>query len=104
MSHNYMVILQTEQRNAVEKLAEDQTETYLASNTEDRLLSQREPDVEKAMADDFSGANHLEKNDPDDSGSDDGVVPKERPMSPETLALMCDEQDTIFMAAAHLLG
>lgn len=68
------------------------------------LQNQKESDVEKAVADDCSSANQDDKAGPDDSSSDGADVPKGRPMSPETLALMCDEQDTMFMAAASPNG
>ncbi|XVF49167.1 hypothetical protein PTKIN_Ptkin03bG0246800 [Pterospermum kingtungense] len=89
-----------DQRSLTEKRAEDQTETSLASSTQDRLQSQKDPDAEKTMADDCSSANQADKAGPEDSSSDGADMPKGRPMSPGTLALMCDEQDTIFMAAA----
>ncbi|KAJ6698823.1 TESMIN/TSO1-RELATED [Salix purpurea] len=48
---------------------------------------------------------HLpKKGAPDDCSLDSADMPKGRPMSPGTLALMCDEQDTIFMAAASPNG
>lgn len=75
-------------------------ETSLASSTQERLQSQKETDVEKIIADDCSSANQADKVGPYDSSSDGADVPKGRPMSPGTLALMCDEQDTMFMAAA----
>lgn len=89
-----------DKRNLVEKPAEEQVETSRASSTQDRLQSQKESDIEKAVADDCSSRNQADKLGPDDSSSDGGDVPKGRPMSPGTLALMCDEQDTMFMAAA----
>ncbi|CAJ1936985.1 unnamed protein product [Sphenostylis stenocarpa] len=94
----------TEQKNLMDKYAEDQTETSLAFSTQDQLLSQKESNVEKAMADDDClSANHTDKISPDNSCSDGADVPKGRPMSPGTLALMCDEQDT-FMTAASPVG
>lgn len=103
------VLLQTllicaDQRNTEDKRAEDQTETSLASTTQDVLQNQKESDAEKAMADDCSSANQADKTGPDDSSSDGADVPKGRPMSPETLALLCDEQDTMFMATASPNG
>ncbi|XP_054821310.1 protein tesmin/TSO1-like CXC 5 [Prosopis cineraria] len=78
---------------------EDQTETALASSTQQQLLSQVETDVEKTMADDCLSANQTDKIDPDYSSSDGADVSKGRPMSPGTLALMCDERDAMFMTA-----
>ncbi|POO00908.1 Lin-54-like protein [Trema orientale] len=89
-----------DQRSPTEKRAEDQSETSLASTTQDRLQSQKESELEKAVADDCSSANQADKTGADDSSSDGADLPKGRPMSPDTLALMCDEQDTMFMAAA----
>ncbi|XWS72041.1 hypothetical protein CRYUN_Cryun02cG0006800 [Craigia yunnanensis] len=93
-----------DQRSLTEKKAEDQTETSLASSTQDRLRSQKDSDAEKTMADDCSSANQADKAGPEDSSSDGADMPKGRPMSPGTLALMCDEQDTMFMAAASPNG
>ncbi|XP_012574748.1 protein tesmin/TSO1-like CXC 5 isoform X2 [Cicer arietinum] len=93
-----------DQKNLMEKHTEDQTETSLASSTEGQLPTQKEVDVEKAMADDCSSANQIDKISPGNSCSDGADVPKGRPMSPGTLALMCDEQDTMFMTAASPIG
>lgn len=100
---NYM-LTGADQRSATEKRVEDQSETSLALTTQDRLHNQKESDVEKAVADDCSSGNQGDETGPDDSGSDGADLPKGRPMSPETLALMCDEQDTMFMAAASPSG
>ncbi|XP_075077745.1 protein tesmin/TSO1-like CXC 5 isoform X2 [Nicotiana tabacum] len=54
--------------------------------------------IEKVIPDDCSNAVRAENM--DESSLDSANVPKERPMSPGTLALMCDEQNTIFTAAA----
>ena len=43
--------------------------------------------------------NQSDRNSSSGSGSDGGDMPNSRPMSPGTLALMCDEQDKTFMAA-----
>lgn len=88
----------------MEKNTEDQVEASVASSTQEQLPSQKEADVEKAMADDCSSANQTDKISPDNSSSDGADVPKGRPMSPGTLALMCDEQDTMFMAAGSPNG
>ncbi|KAG4194601.1 hypothetical protein ERO13_A06G064200v2 [Gossypium hirsutum] len=86
-----------DQGSLTEKQAEDQTETSFVSSTQDRLQSQKDFDAEKTVADDCSSANQADKVVPEDSSSDGADTPKERPMSPGTLALMCDEQDTMFM-------
>lgn len=88
----------------MEKHTEDQTETSLVSSTEGQLPSQNDGDVEKALADDCSSANHTDKIRPDNFGSDGADVLKGRPMSPGTLALMCDEQNTMFMTSASPIG
>ncbi|TYG64062.1 hypothetical protein ES288_D06G078800v1 [Gossypium darwinii] len=88
-----------DQRSLTEKQAEDQTETSLVSSTQDTLQSQKDFDAEKTVADDCSSANQADKVFPEDSSSDGADTPKESPMSPGTLALMCDEQDTMFMKA-----
>lgn len=90
-------------RTVTEKQAEDQTETSHASSTQERFQTQKEPDVEKAVADDCSSANQTDKIGAEDSSSDGADVPKGRPMSPGTLALMCDEVDA-FMASASSDG
>lgn len=88
----------------MDKHTEDQMETSLASSTQGQLPSQKEADVEKAMADDCSSANQTDKISPENSSSDGADVPKGRPMSPGTLALMCDEKDPMFMTAATPIG
>lgn len=91
--------MHSDQKSLTEKQAEVQIETSLASSTQDRLQSQKDFDAEKTVADDCSSANQADKVVPEDSSSDGADTPKERPMSPGTLALMCDEQDTMFMTA-----
>lgn len=93
-----------DQKNASEKRAEDRIETSLASSSQDRLQNQKGSDVVKALADDRSSGNQADKIGTDDSNSDGGDLPKGRPMSPGTLALMCDEQDAMFMATASPNG
>ena len=88
----------------MDRHAEDQAETSLASSTQEQLPSQKDAKVEKAMADDCSSANQADKVSPGNSSSDEADVPKVRPMSPGTLALMCDEQDPMFMTAASPIG
>ncbi|XP_059433207.1 protein tesmin/TSO1-like CXC 5 isoform X2 [Corylus avellana] len=94
----------TEQTNETEKQAEDQTETSHASSTQERFQTRKEPDVEKAVADDCSSATQTDKIGAEDSSSDGADVPKGRPMSPGTLALMCDEVDAMFMRSASSDG
>ncbi|KAH6778998.1 Tesmin/TSO1-like CXC domain-containing protein [Perilla frutescens var. hirtella] len=89
-----------EERNAAEKQAEDSQKTSLASTIQDESQSQKHSEAEKARASYLSSENQAEKVVPEESCSDGADVSKGRPMSPSTLALMCDEQDTIFTAAA----
>ncbi|CAK8534026.1 unnamed protein product [Lathyrus sativus] len=94
-----------DQKSLVEKRTEDETQTCLASSTQEQLLpSKKEVDAEKAVEDDCSSANQTDKISPDNSCSDGADVSKGRPMSPGTLALMCDEQDTMFMPTASPIG
>ncbi|MED6111952.1 Protein tesmin/TSO1-like CXC 5 [Stylosanthes scabra] len=90
----------TDQKNILRKHIDDQTEPSLASSTQEQLPSQKGADVEKAMSDDGSSENRIDKVSSDNSSSDGVGVLKGRPMSPGTLALMCDEHDTMFMTAA----
>ena len=69
----------------------NETETCLASSAQDN--SQGNKDVEMVAAD----GNQADKSEPEGSNSD---ASKGKPLSPATLALMCDEQDTIFMVGA----
>ncbi|KAL3586281.1 hypothetical protein D5086_013148 [Populus alba] len=94
----------SDQRNSMKKRVEDQRDTFLASSTQERLQSQKEFDADKIVSNDCSSTNHADEGGPDDSSLDGVDMPKGRPMSPGTLALMCDEQDTIFMAAASPNG
>uniref|UniRef100_A0A2P2KZ41 Protein lin-54 like n=1 Tax=Rhizophora mucronata TaxID=61149 RepID=A0A2P2KZ41_RHIMU len=89
-----------DQRNAQEKQVEDETEKSPASATQERLQIQKESGAEKSVADDCSSANQADEAGPGESSPDGVDAPKNRPMSPGTLALMCDEQDTMFMASA----
>ncbi|KAL4304473.1 hypothetical protein GQ457_10G000560 [Hibiscus cannabinus] len=82
------------------KWTEDHAETSVASFTQDRMQSLKDSDAEKTVADDCSSANQADKAGPEECSSDGADMSKGRPMSPGTLALMCDEQDTMFMATA----
>ncbi|KAI9119366.1 hypothetical protein K1719_010041 [Acacia pycnantha] len=94
-----------DQKNLMDKKRiEDQTETALASSTQQQLPRQMETDIEKTVADDCLSANQTDKIGPDDSSSDGADVSRGRPMSPGTLALMCDEQDAMFMTAPSPSG
>ncbi|KAK3041698.1 hypothetical protein RJ639_001508 [Escallonia herrerae] len=88
-----------DERNATEEQIRDRRENTVSSSTQDRLQTPKESDVEKSGA-----SNQTEKISPDESSSDGSDVLKGRPMSPGTLALMCDEQDTMFTTAAFPNG
>ncbi|CAI0390044.1 unnamed protein product [Linum tenue] len=94
-----------EQIIELEKQVEVQAEASLASSTQEKQ-NQRETDAEKSVADDgCSSAIPVDNSGPDNgSTSDDVDASKLRPMSPGTLALMCDEEDTMFMAASSPNG
>lgn len=83
---------------------EDQMEGAYASSCIDGNNSQKETGIQKAEVDSHLNANQTEKTATEESGSDGADVQKGRPMSPGTLALMCDEQDTSFMASASPSG
>lgn len=76
---------------------EDQTETSLASSAQDQPQGNKDAaDVEMVATD----GNQADKSGQEDSNSDGADASKANPLSPATLALMCDEQDTIFMVAS----
>lgn len=77
------------------------------------LAAQNEEDINRHTEDDRLGADKGEKavagstssNGADDSESDGGAdARKQRAVSPGTLALMCDEQDSLFMSSAPPSG
>lgn len=69
-------MLYSDETNAKEKTRNINRESSLTSSITDLQQSPKEGDAQKAMADESSS---------------------ERPMSPGTLALMCDEHDSVFM-------
>ncbi|XP_022893371.1 protein tesmin/TSO1-like CXC 5 isoform X2 [Olea europaea var. sylvestris] len=85
-----------EERNTAEKQAEDCSECSLPSSTQDNHQSQKDHGIMKPLTDDVLSGDHAKKASPDTSVSDEVDVSKRRPMSPSTLALMCDEQDMMF--------
>lgn len=92
-----------ESNNADEKRACDEGDVPRASPTQDRSQSPDESDVNTVLNDSVNG-NQTDSVVPDDSNLDGNDLPKSRPMSPLTLALRCDEQDTMFMAAGSPSG
>ncbi|PKA61218.1 Protein tesmin/TSO1-like CXC 5 [Apostasia shenzhenica] len=78
---------------------EDQTESSLASSSHDKDENQKAANDQKISPDDRLSGTHVEKMSTE-AGSDLAVFQKGcRPMSPGTLALMCDEEDMMFMTA-----
>ncbi|KAI7749352.1 hypothetical protein M8C21_026453 [Ambrosia artemisiifolia] len=80
---------------AARMIADDKRENSDASVAlKDQMQGQKEPVMEKPVGDDVA---QTDKTSPDESSTSDGS--KGRPMSPGTLALMCDEQDTVFASS-----
>ncbi|CAO2841915.1 unnamed protein product [Amaranthus hypochondriacus] len=92
----------SESNKSDEKQTQD-AETSHASPNEDRFQSQDKPDV-KNVPDNSSGGNQTDRTGPDDFNLEGNDQPKSRPLSPLTLALRCDEQDTMFMAGGSPNG
>jgi len=80
---------------------DDGQESSQPSLTQERLQIQGESDVKTALDD---SGNQTDKLCPDESNTDGDDAPKSRPMSPLTLALRCDEQDTMFITAGSPNG
>ncbi|GAB4839228.1 hypothetical protein Ancab_028756 [Ancistrocladus abbreviatus] len=93
-----------ENGGVTQQRADDQQETSLASSTQDILCGEKETDVARSAATDCASEEQADKTVPHDSNMDSGDTPKVRPMSPGTLALMCDEQDMTFMATGSPSG
>ncbi|KAJ8528284.1 hypothetical protein K7X08_021976 [Anisodus acutangulus] len=85
-----------DEKDASQKQAEGQTEASLASSSQERVQNQKDSGTEKDMLDCCSSGDQGEKISTEESSLD---VSKRRPMSPGTLALMCDESDTMFAAS-----
>ncbi|KAJ6792425.1 protein tesmin/TSO1-like CXC 5 isoform X1 [Iris pallida] len=93
----------TDRKAKEEKLAEtNHMDSSLPSSSHVRDESQKESDVQKISVDHRSSRPHADNMSTEESGSDCADVQKvNRPMSPGTMALMCDEQDTIFMSSRN---
>ncbi|CAI9780354.1 unnamed protein product [Fraxinus pennsylvanica] len=89
-----------EERKAAEIQAENSSETLAASSVQDQCQSRKNAEAEKPLIDDLSSGNQAETKNSEESTSNGADESKGRPMSPSTLALMCDEQATIFTPAA----
>ncbi|KAK4274286.1 hypothetical protein QN277_017532 [Acacia crassicarpa] len=73
------------------------SETSVASSAE--LLQDNNKEVHKPVVDDHAKKNGAERSGTSDSGSEGVDIQNyRRPLSPGTLALMCDEQDEIFLS------
>ncbi|KAL0407762.1 UNVERIFIED_CONTAM: protein tesmin/TSO1-like CXC 5 [Sesamum radiatum] len=70
------------------------TETSVTSSHEDGKGNQSEHDSLRLCGNQENGLQTLL------SESDGSCIRNRRPLSPETLALMCDEQDTVFLSAS----
>ncbi|XP_057768131.1 protein tesmin/TSO1-like CXC 5 isoform X2 [Salvia miltiorrhiza] len=91
-------------RMLAEKQEEDSRESILVSSTQDQSQSQKHISDERAQAKDPSCESQIERAKPEESGSDGADVSRGRAMSPSTLALMCDEGDTMFTSVASSSG
>ncbi|XP_015080429.1 protein tesmin/TSO1-like CXC 5 isoform X3 [Solanum pennellii] len=82
------------------KILSDEKDASLKQAKHHRKASYPSSGVGKVLRDDCSTGIQAESIMVDDSRLDGADVSAERPISPGTLALMCDEQDTTFTAAA----
>ncbi|KAL6614475.1 hypothetical protein ACP70R_036745 [Stipagrostis hirtigluma subsp. patula] len=90
-----------QEENVVEK--EDGKGSSLASTNHDREENNQDPD--RKTSDNSSEGTHMDKALLEESrtnGADDQK--SNRPMSPGTLALMCDEQDTMFTTSENAVA
>lgn len=95
--------IQSEQTDAKEKLVREQTEIPLSLSTKQGVQN-REGDGAKTVAEDCSSSSQVPaKIGQDDSDTEASNNAPTRPMSPGTLALMCDEQDA-FLATSFSNG
>ncbi|ERM98621.1 hypothetical protein AMTRI_Chr05g66610 [Amborella trichopoda] len=89
----------------IERIKSDQPENPTNSAPSQNPDNGPKPLDDRKPTDERSSTNQAVKtNGEDSSSSDAGEGQKGRPMSPSTLALMCDEQDTLFSAAASPSG
>ncbi|KAH6761615.1 hypothetical protein C2S52_019048 [Perilla frutescens var. hirtella] len=91
-------------RMLAEKQAEDSRESSLVSSTQDLSQSQKHSSTERAQTTDPSCESQIGRIKLEESGLDGADVSKGRPMSPSTLALMCDEGDTMFTSVTSSNG
>jgi hypothetical protein len=92
-----------DERNA--KQLEDKKEVSLSSSNHNQQKLSNKVSSEKAdvvVDDDRSSGTHVEKNEAAANVPPQPETTLKRPLSPGTLALMCDEQDTMFDAPADV--
>ncbi|CAI9100357.1 OLC1v1037338C1 [Oldenlandia corymbosa var. corymbosa] len=93
-----------DERSASERPTEENKENHLDS-AGNHLHNQKDSDAtENAVEATGINGSEADKITPEESASDGADVTKGRPMSPGTLALMCDEQDTMFAGVASPTG
>ncbi|KAL6496568.1 hypothetical protein OROGR_029826 [Orobanche gracilis] len=85
-----------------DKQAENPRETPLVLSTQHQFEIPKHHVAERALADPSHQSQSEAK--AEESGSVEAYVSKGRPMSPSTLALMCDEEDTMFTSTASISG
>ncbi|KAJ4708047.1 Protein tesmin/TSO1-like CXC 5 [Melia azedarach] len=76
----------------------------VASSIQDSEDSKKGNAVHNGAPDDRLSGNQMDVDGTSGSGSDAGDLLNERPLSPGTRALMCDEEDTVFMSAGPPTG
>ena len=81
------------------KHTESGNETPIASTAQSREDSREEIDVQNAGRDHLLEGKQADRDGTSDFRSDGCDMQIDEPMSPGTLALLCDEKDTMFMAA-----
>ncbi|KZV27468.1 hypothetical protein F511_02577 [Dorcoceras hygrometricum] len=92
-----------EEKKPVENMPEICRETSLATSSQDLSQSLKLSVTEEALIDDPSSGNQ-NGNAKIESGFEGSDLSKGRPMSPSTLALICDEQDAMFPSTASPNG
>lgn len=92
-----------DERNACEKQVESCNKGVFASSAQDQPENQKDAGTEKG-ADDRSDMNLNDIISPARSTSDGAHLSREQSMSPGTMELMCDEQDSMFGATPACNG
>ncbi|KAF5726192.1 protein tesmin/TSO1-like CXC 5-like [Tripterygium wilfordii] len=92
----------SEKRGKMDEKTEGQqsTHTFSASPIQESEDSVKGHGVHKTLPDNRLSGDQAAREKCSDGGTDEGDLKNKKPMSPGTLALMCDEPDTIFMRAA----